>query len=53
MNENYESVSDELDYIWLNSPAFMIDWLREHIDDIEKHIKDCNQFINKMIDMIK
>ena len=48
-----EEAYNDLNLIWEDCPAFFIDWLRERKDDIKKHIEDCNQFINEMIDIIK
>lgn len=48
-----ESVYDDLEFIWIDTPAYMIDWLRENKDKIKQHIIDCNKFIDDLIDIIK
>jgi len=47
-----EETYEELDLIWLESPAYLIDWLRLNKNKIKKHIESCNKFIDKMIDII-
>jgi hypothetical protein len=45
MDENREKIMKKLDKIWEDSPAYMIDWFRDNVDDIIGHIKRINELI--------
>jgi len=44
---------EEMDMLWNDAPAYMINWLRENKNKIRKHLKDVNRFIDELIDIIK
>ena len=44
---------EEMDILWNDAPAYMLDWFRENKDKIKKHLVDVNRFIDEMIDIVK
>jgi len=53
MNDKRKIIMQKLDDLWIDYPAYLIDWLRDNKNKIKKHIRDINKFYNEIIDIIK
>ena len=53
-NDGNKSITiDELDAIWKECPAYMIDWIRNNADEIKWYLIRLNKNINEFLKEIK
>ena len=53
MNEDRATVYDELEQIWKDSPAYLIDWLREHSWEMTSYLLELQKDLNDMLKKLK
>lgn len=50
---NKTEAEQRLNEIWSNSPAYVIDWIRDNSVLIRRHLIDCNKLIEDFLEAIE